>query len=349
MPEKILVIRFSSFGDIMQCLPAVGALRMRNEQAHVHFATRTDFVEVVQAYRISQDQTSAPQAPINCVWALDRKSGVRGLFRLILDLRRERYTHIYDAHSNLRSFLITSALRLSCKFNLARRPKRRIKRLLLFLFRINLFSKPFRGVDSYLEPLHEWLGDPGITSKFHSSFDCSTVTFSTVRQGLPADIDQRVAIVPGAAWPLKEWPKVHWQTLIQSLGSPVLVLGGKDDEICKNLVAPSDAIRNLAGELTWLQCLSIISQVKAIVAGDTGLMHAADLLGRPTVALIGPTAFGFPKQPTSRVLEVPLKCRPCTKDGRGRCRNKVYKACMTGIDPHRVTKTIHEVNDHAVI
>src|SRR6185312_10157368 len=100
---------------------------------------------------------------------------------------------------------------------------------------------------------------------------------------------------------------------------------------------------NFAGKLSWLECLKVVDQANLVIAGDTGLMHAADLLGRPTLALVGPTAFGFPKKLSSRILEVPLTCRPCTKDGRGNCRNAEYKACMTRIKPESVAQAVRDI------
>src|SRR5690606_23103054 len=109
---------------------------------------------------------------------------------------------------------------------------------------------------------------------------------------------------------------------------------GPGDGFCADIqkVAP-DRIFNLAGRLTWEESVEVLKRSRGVVSGDTGIMHVADLMGRPVLALIGPTAFGYPTQASSEVLEVDLPCRPCTKDGRGRCRNAVYKRCMIDITP----------------
>jgi heptosyltransferase-2 len=81
-------------------------------------------------------------------------------------------------------------------------------------------------------------------------------------------------------------------------------------------------------------------------------MHAADIMGRTNLALIGPTAFGFPMRENSKILDVPLSCRPCTKDGRGRCHNPNHKACLTQIVPARVSQELQKVanrSSHVVI
>ena len=337
--------------------------------AEIHFLTRSDFADVVDAFRATDSKSR-----IDRVWRLDRTTGWRGLWRLVRELQHERFTHIYDAHSNLRTFFIRAILRWNLRTQIVRRPKNRLKRFLLFNLHKNLFVMPFRGADSYLEPLKKWLGKNADkntdksaekTSGLTCSFDFSRVELPTVSVGIHSLTYQNcIALVPGAAWPLKEWPKEHWQNLLRNLSllnttaTSIVVLGGKGDticaEICNGMGAPAAGQNagvstatipciNLAGQLTWLQCLKIISQAAAVVAADTGLMHAADLLDRPTIALIGPTAFGYPKNQSSRVLDVPLSCRPCTKDGRGHCRNSDYKACMNRIEPERVAHAIREI------
>ncbi len=315
----------------MQCLPAAAWLRRARPEAEIHFLTRSDFADVVRAFQPSASR----------VWSLDRSIGWLGLVRLIRDLRREQFTHIYDAHSNLRSFLVRLGLRLRTAGGpeIIRRSKNRLKRFLLFRLRKNLFPTPFRGADSYLAPLTNWLGEP--PTNIAGSFDLSAVT-------LPPGLGHApVVLVPGAAWPLKEWPMEHWRELVRSLNAgPVVILGGKTDTICAEIcqgVGSSLPCLNLAGQISWLQCLKVIAHASVVIAGDTGLMHAADLLKRPTLALIGPTAFGFPKNPSSRVIEVTLACRPCTKDGRGRCHNVEYKACMKRIEPDRVAQAVRDI------
>jgi ADP-heptose:LPS heptosyltransferase len=62
----------------------------------------------------------------------------------------------------------------------------------------------------------------------------------------------------------------------------------------------------------------------------------AESLGKNVVALIGPTPFGYPSRAESVVVEVPLWCRPCSKDGSGPCINFKFQKCMKDITPERV-------------
>ncbi len=337
--RRYLIIRFSSFGDIMQALPAATLIREKDPTAEIHWLTRSDFAPVVKSLEA-----------IDQVWALRRQDGWRGLFRLIGELRRERFTHLYDAHSNLRSGLIIFALKLNAwvtgQFSTewAHRSKDRLKRILLFRFRINLFEKPFRGAHSYLAPLKKWFGSAALLQNVSLNLD------SEILQ-LPVgfDLENTIALAPGAAWGLKLWPTENWQKLVRANPQfSYVLLGGPDDKMCEEIVAAatSPAV-NLAGRLSWLQSLQLIELSRGLVAGDTGLLHAADLMQKPAVAIIGPTAFGYPSHDSTLVAEIDLPCRPCTKDGRGRCHNSVMKRCLVELSADRVSVLMNQLRPNS--
>jgi ADP-heptose:LPS heptosyltransferase len=63
-------------------------------------------------------------------------------------------------------------------------------------------------------------------------------------------------------------------------------------------------------------------------------------LGKPTVALMGPAPFGFPSRPSTKIMELNLSCRPCSKHGQGPCVNKIYHQCLVDITPDQVAAEI---------
>src|SRR4051812_888007 len=89
--ERLLVIRFSSFGDIVQAQPSVSAFRAKFPSAQIHWLVRRDFRGLV-AHNHSIDQ----------VISFDRSEGLFNLLRLSWRLGAEPYSHIYDAHNNVR-------------------------------------------------------------------------------------------------------------------------------------------------------------------------------------------------------------------------------------------------------
>lgn len=116
-----------------------------------------------------------------------------------------------------------------------------------------------------------------------------------------------------------------------------VVLGGPSDSFCADIcsVAP-ERTTNMAGKSSIMESSYIVSQSNVVVSGDTGFLHSADMFRVPTLALMGPTAFGFPYRKSSEIVELDLKCRPCSKDGRGGCKQSVYQCCMVDITPEMV-------------
>lgn len=324
--QKILIIRFSSFGDIVQASSVCPALKRRFPEGSIHWITRSD---------MSGFLSCVPD--IEKIWSLDRKLGLKGLIDLGLLLRSEKFTHIYDAHRNLRSFLLCFILRFLRDTEFCYRSKERWKRFCLFVLRINNFPKPYRGMISFLTPLKKW----GLTTDFDfiQSWNFEPAVMEKVDQFVePSD----VVIVPSAAWEMKRWPLEHWKQLIKiSPQHHFVVLGGPQDTFCDELVALApERVKNLAGKLSLVESCYAVQRSAYLLSADTGLLHVADILGKKGVAIIGPTAFGFPTSPLIEIVEVDLACRPCTKDGRGGCSQNIYKKCMIDITPERVAKFI---------
>ena len=153
------------------------------------------------------------------------------------------------------------------------------------------------------------------------------------------DPSQCWVLAPSAAWEMKRWPVGHWQSLIAKMPTQkFVVVGGPQDHFCDELEkAGPDRVQNLAGLLSWLESARLVSECRGLVSGDTGILHLGDYTGRPTWAIIGPTAFGFPSWSNSHTVDIQLPCRPCTKDGRGQCRlTKEPRKCLLDINPEKI-------------
>lgn len=323
--NKVLIVRFSSFGDIVQCSAVVDLIAQKYPDADIHWVTRSEFSGLVGLNR-----------KVGKVWPLQKQLGLKGLFKLAADLRHEHYDFVYDAHNNLRSKILSLLLRPGLSGKWLTRPKDRFKRLLLFTFRINTFPWPFKGIASYVSPL-EVLGIKAADTTALVHWNFPEVTDSE-KQKYFVRAPQSILLVPSAAWEMKRWPLNHWKKLIEALPhEQFMVLGGKEDLFCEELerVAP-DRVLNLAGKLSLIESCALIKEGKLTISADTGLLHVADVLGKKAIALIGPTAFGFTTSSAIKTMEVNLPCRPCTKDGRGKCSQDVYQKCMVDITPSAV-------------
>lgn len=336
--QKILIIRLSSIGDIIQCMSVVTGLKNKFPDAQIHWIARADMASLVQI-----------DPRIDKIWEFDRKEGFGGVIKLGFQLKKEKYDYIYDAHSNIRSNILKAILcpfsicNLFKKNRLVTRHKDRIKRLLLFQFRINLLPKPFKALDSFRRPLHKWDVHEFNTPfhDWHFPGQVESKIQKLVLSQLPENA-KWITLVPSAAWALKRWPVEYWQKLVQLKPDyHFVVLGGPSDDFCEDIrsVAPERVI-NLAGKTSLMESFCTIWHSPYVISGDTGFLHAADLFQKPGLAIIGPTAFGFPSNPAMKVMEIDLPCRPCTKDGSTKCRLKEKRKCIMDITPHIVATAI---------
>jgi ADP-heptose:LPS heptosyltransferase len=334
---KILIIRFSSFGDVLQTLSVAGKLGESLPQAEIHWVTRQEFVPLIENH---------PR--VNRVWSLPKGAKLKTVFNLGRELRDEGFTHIYDAHNNLRSHVLSFCLNGFLGWRLwvhqhqfLRRSIYRWKRFLLFRMRRNLFPKPFSGQFALLEPLKKW--------GLNSSAPQVPQLFLKVQSGahlaelLPDSFARYVALAPSAAFELKRWPLEYWQSLTEMMpGTKFVVLGGPEDGFLKKLERPGQVL-NLAGRLSLLESAQVIQKAQALVANDTGLMHVAEQAGVPCLALMGPAPFGFPSRPATKIFELDLACRPCSKHGQGPCVNPEFHKCLRGIHPQSVAQALRRI------
>lgn len=343
MSEKILILRFSSFGDIIQTLSVPAALKALFPESEIHWVTLTHFQDFPRLH---------PQ--VDRVWALDKKDKSLGLKKLIHELKSQNYTHIYDAHNNLRSHRICWALRglwglkslLSFKkLHFLRRSRYPLRRFLLFRFHINLYPKPFVGQWALLEPLKKWgvsLDLPPTPQVFFSNEATQKAQSLLLPLRESASNVVVVALSPSASQLLKRWPVPHWKELIQMTPSHwrFVLLGGPEDDFIEEIyqTAPDRGI-NLAGKLTLQESSALVDQVDLLITADTGLLHIAEQRGRPCIALMGPAPFGYPGRKSTTILELDLDCRPCSKHGQGPCVNAVYQKCLVEISPQQVYQT----------
>ncbi|MDO6514962.1 lipopolysaccharide heptosyltransferase II [Neptuniibacter sp. 2_MG-2023] len=125
--------------------------------------------------------------------------------------------------------------------------------------------------------------------------------------------DQAIAFCPGAEFgPAKRWPDYHYASLAKKLiadGYQIWLFGSaKDQDTCQqiqNQLTSNEqaSCHNLAGETSLPQAIDLISQCKAAVSNDSGLMHIAAAVNTPLVALYGPTSPGF-TPPLSQQAEI---------------------------------------------
>jgi heptosyltransferase-2 len=338
--QKILVIRFSSIGDIVLITPALAQLRRWFPEAEIRFVTRSDMKDLV-----------IHNPHINRVMAFPKNDPFSELQRLAEEIRSWGPDLIVDLHKSLRSRVLS---RLIKKPKLTVE-KDRFKRKLLFWLRWNAFGpmppnqiqkalnslRPLeRSLDSDLET-ELYLSDEGRlrAKKMLKPFIESQDPFLTPKP--------LIGMVPSSLWNLKKWPESHFSELldrIEEKGSAnVILLGGPNDKECERLAKGRESfVFDTHGKTSLEEAGALMELCSLVITNDTGLMHMAEAVKTNVIALMGPTTseLGFyPYRKSSRVMERNLICRPCG-DGRGRCLRFGSKACLTGILPAEVLQVM---------
>lgn len=317
---KVLIIRFSSIGDLTQALSIPGLINSYHPDAEIHFVTRQDLAELVLEH-----------PAVFKVWSLDRKLGFSGLRSLTKELAKENFTHIYDAHNNLRSWYIRTFVKAAGKLT---RPMMRFKRFLLINFQINLFEKPFSGQRDLLKPLEKW--------NMPFKLPPTPQLFLKANKVPELPSGDFIVLAPSATYELKRWPLEYWDELIKrNSDKKFVVLAGPGDTFTQGLNGNSNVL-NLTGKTSLAESAAVIKKAKFAVCNDTGLLHFAEQLGVPAIALMGPAPFGFPSRPATLIMELNLPCRPCSKHGQGPCTNPSFQQCLRGISAESVSLQMNQ-------
>ncbi len=325
---RILLVRFSSIGDILLTTPLVRALKRRHEDAQLIYVTKRAMAPLV-----------ADNAHLAQVVALEPDEPIAHLARR---LRALHPTHGLDLHGSLRS----AALRLLVRCRWSGYAKRKLARSVLINTKLDLYHGRVPVAERYFEAARrlDVRPDGGPPEFSLGAAARERVARWLAERGL--DTGPIAALAPGAAHATKRWPLTHWQALAERLraaGFRVVALGGPEDRgAAHQLGSP---VESAAGEFTLQETGACLARAKVLVSGDTGVMHMATGVGTPVVALFGPTveAFGFfPYRARTAVLQQDLSCRPCSASGTGRCPLGHHR-CLVDLLPDAVAAAVERL------
>ena len=323
----VLLVRFSSIGDILLTTPLVRALARRHPEAKLVYVTKRAMVPLV-----------ADHPDLAAVVALEPDEPVRHLARR---LRTLAPTHGLDLHGNPRS----ATLRLLVRCRWSGYSKRKVARTLLISVGVDVYGRRVPVPERYFEAARalDVRPDGGPPQFFLSQGARDRVARWLAEKGLAGA--PLAALAPGATHATKRWPLAHWIALAQRLrgaGHRPIVLGGPDDRGIALQLATGGAAESAVGEFSLQETGALLAGARVLVSGDTGVMHMATGVGTPVVALFGPTVeqFGFfPYRAPSTVLQRDLGCRPCSSTGTPTCPLGHHR-CLVDVAPADVADAV---------
>ncbi len=330
LPNKTVIFRLSSIGDIVLASPVVRVLRSAvGPKARIDFVVKKEFAELVRSNH-----------HLSVVHEFDASKGFAGLHKLALMLRAEQYDLAVDIHNNLRTnyLRLVSAPKKTVVIN-----KRMWPRWQLVHLKRNVYDGVVQIADRYLETLKPF----GINGdeKGLEIFIPDEIQFgisSKLAAMRLSKFNKVIGLCPGAKHFTKRWQKEKFAQLgiqlAQKFSAKILIFGGSDDKENCAFVASSinnmvgeNAAADFSGEFSLLETSAALEFCDIVITNDTGLMHLAAAKQRPLVAIFGSTVkeFGFfPYGAKSVVIENNnLDCRPCSHIGRASCPKEHFK-CM---------------------
>jgi len=330
MKTKILIIRFSSIGDIVLTSPVIRCIRKQlGGNVEIHYLTKDKFSSVIEA-----------NPHIDRIITMKEK-----LRDIIPELKNQNYDHIIDLHNSLRSAFVKLALRKPAHSFY----KLNIQKWLLVNFKIN-YLPDVHIVDRYMQTagfLDVEYDGKGL-DYFYTKSDEIDI------KELPENFQKGyVAFVIGGKHYTKKMPVEKIISICNKTDCPVFIMGGKEDGFDGNQIASvcGQNVFNGCGKYSLNQSASIIRQAKAIITHDTGLMHIAAAFRKPIVSIWGNTVPGFGMYPVfpvdtpaeiSKIVEIKdLSCRPCSKIGYKKCPKKHFK-CMKDINENDIVEFVRK-------
>jgi heptosyltransferase-2 len=332
----VLLVRFSSIGDVLLTTPLVRALRRRHPDSRLVFVTKRAMAPLVSDNpHLSEIVTLEPGEPIH---------------DLAARLRARRPTHGLDLHGGLRS----RALRLLVGARWSGYSNRRLARAALVSFKVDWYGARVAVAERYFDAARGLDVRPDGAGPEFALGASARQRVAEWLAGRGLDSAPFVALTPGAAHGTKRWPLAYWIALagrLHAAGCRPVIVGGPDDRGLAHQLASAgagnggEAWANAAGEFSLQESGALLARARAVVSGDTGVMHMATAVGTPVVALFGPTVeqFGFfPYRARSLVLERDLACRPCTAHGSSRCPLGHHR-CLVDIVPDEVAAAVRRL------
>lgn len=329
--ENILVIRFSSIGDIVLTTPILRALKITYPNMNISYLVKPGFASMVKDHPLIDEVLyyESHEAAVqllkerNFDWVVDLQKNTR--------TKRLYWALSWDDYSSFPKLNVLKWLQVNFKWNVLPKHKSIVERYFEALEPLGISYMPELGLEFFVDD--KWEVKTEDIPLSHSA--------------------GYVLAVIGGTKSTKRYPTEHWIAFVKQISFPVVVIGGKEDIAVAIQIKDAEPgkVYNSIGKFSIQESALLTKHAKVVVANDTGFMHIAAAYKRPIVSLWGNTIpeFGmYPYYPSDKQyrqvrLEVNnLSCRPCSKIGYDECPKKHFK-CMKHISPQRVVEAVKKL------
>lgn len=332
--EKIIVLRFSSMGDVAIVASFLKEFREKYPDAELIMVSKKTFKPFFE---------SLTHVAFHALEANTKHKGVRGLYRLFKELKKYKPTAVADLHDNIRSHIVSFFFRMSGikieRIDKGRKEKKELTR------QENKILKPLKQtIERYADVFRQLGFSITLKHKLHKDL-----------QPLPQEAEplfdndkKKIGISPFAQYSYKVYDLNKMGTVIKMLsekGYEIFVFGGtKEEKATAGIWEKSYAnVHDMIHQYNLSEELAIISSLDVMLSMDSSGMHLASLVGVPVVSVWGPTHpyAGFPGygQSLDDCLQVDDPARPTSVYGNKPCLCG-DTPCIDLIAPEQIVRAI---------
>jgi lipopolysaccharide heptosyltransferase I len=364
--SRILLIKPSAVGDVVHTLPVLEKLRRRYPAARIDWLLTPENAQLIRGHPALSNILLFARREFS--QAGRRLSATASMLHLIGEIRAAHYQLVIDLHGQLRSGLFAIASEAPVRIGFDRpirrtagtfqgRPLGNIPRhgwagaregsWLAYTHRIPIPTLNVHAVDRYL-----WVGnllgfdnDPPVFNLPVSPEAEARISTHLAAHATPG---RRLAILaPGTMWETKHWTPQGFAGVARGLAEtgfiPIFIGSKSEQPLNRAIHAQAPGSTDFTGQTSLADAVALIRRAALVVSNDSGLMHIAAALGKPTVSIFGPTnpaQVGPYGQPAS-VVRLDLPCSPCNYRRLIQCPNN--HACMRDLTVEMVMARIREV------
>lgn len=317
---KILIVKPSSFGDIIQTNPILQAIKLQWPISQIDWLVFKQWEQVVRLF---------PNVDNIKIW--DRKGGIKAFFNILKDCNKENYDIVIDLQGLLRTAIFTRLLKAKQKVGVSGMKE----------FSWLIIKQPYKPDPKLNAVLRSLQSLTYITGKqYPVEFKIYEETKNNIFENCKIESDEKViAFIPFSRGKTKNWNKQYYLKLAEMIKKDydikIIILGSKNDYG----KIRSKYIVDLCGRTDILELANILKKCMCVIGSDTGAMHLANAMGINSLFIFGGSDINetAPYGNNSIVLSAGLSCSPC----RGKCKYSIER-CLEEIKPKMVFESIQK-------
>ncbi|HUI46156.1 MAG TPA: lipopolysaccharide heptosyltransferase II [Nitrospirota bacterium] len=338
---KILIVKLSAIGDVVQTLPALEALKKIYPDSEITWVVEEASSGILEGHPLINQLLISQRKK----WFRSLKNpltatqGFNHIIRFVRELRRMRYDIAIDFQGLFKSGIIIGLARAGRKIGFDR------SRELSFLFlneKLHPYNVEKHALDRYLD-IARYLGAKNPSPGCTLPIDQEREAIKRRLEGIRDRGRMLIVVNPVARWTTKLWPERNFaelaDRLIREKNAKIIFTGGGEDRAVNDRILSmmGEKAENWAGETTLKELAALASLSDLFVTTDTGPMHLAAASGARVVALFGPTApwRTGPYGSSHIVVRTGIDCSPCYQR---QC--DINMQCMSGISVEEVMRKI---------